>query len=191
MSTGFTSTTVRVSSALTSAISTGGHVPIAVGPNVLQLCNAYTLYVCSRSSDHCNMTYQCHCQLEAKIVEHHDNYRRRYACCPKQDDYACGYFEEVDPQYPNRAMEVIDDLVAEMREAHDLLLEERHNQYWMEEKDRAVEDGMRAELAELKGVVEVAIAAIVVLVATLLVIWSLCGCGHRGSSSTPGIGITL
>jgi len=30
------------------------------------------------------MTYQCDCQLEAKIVEHHDNYRRRYACCPKQ-----------------------------------------------------------------------------------------------------------
>ncbi|KAJ8430714.1 hypothetical protein Cgig2_000279 [Carnegiea gigantea] len=115
-----------------------------------------------------NMTYHCDCQLEAKIVEHHDNVRRRYACCPKQDDYACGYFEEVDPQYPNRAMEVIDDLVAEMREARDVLLEEQNNQYWMEEEDRAIEDGMRAELDELKGVVGVALVAIVVLVATLL-----------------------
>ncbi|KAJ8430623.1 hypothetical protein Cgig2_021585 [Carnegiea gigantea] len=110
--------------------------------------------------------------LEAKIVEHHDSYRRRYACCPKQDDYVCGYFEEVDPQYPNRAMEVIDDLVAKMREAHDVLLEERNNQYWMEGEDRAVEDGMRAELDELKGIVGVAFAAIVVLVAALLVMWS-------------------
>ncbi|KAJ8447962.1 hypothetical protein Cgig2_028838 [Carnegiea gigantea] len=110
--------------------------------------------------------------LEAKIVKHHDNYRRRYACRPKQGDYACGYFEEVDPQYPNRAMEVIDDLVAEMREARNVLLEERNNQYWMEEEDRTVEDGMRAELNELKGVVGVAFVAIVVLVAALLVMWS-------------------
>ena len=43
----------------------------------------------------------------------------------------------------------------------------------MEEKDRAVDDGMRAELAELKGVIGFAIAAIMVLVAALLVIWSL------------------
>ncbi|KAJ8442695.1 hypothetical protein Cgig2_001788 [Carnegiea gigantea] len=110
----------------------------------------------------CNMTYHCDCQLEAKIVEHHDNYRRRYACCPKQDEYACGYFEEVDLQYHNRAMEVIDDLVADIREARDI-----------EEEDRAVEDGMRVELHELKGVVGVAFAAIVVLVAALLVMWSL------------------
>ncbi|KAJ8420603.1 hypothetical protein Cgig2_001736 [Carnegiea gigantea] len=121
----------------------------------------------------CTMAYNCHCQLEAKIVEHHDNYRRRYACCPKQDEYACGYFEEVDHEYPSRAMEVIDDLVADMREARDVLLEERNNQYWMEEENRAVEDRMRAELDELKGVVGVAFAAIVVLVATLLVMWSL------------------
>ena len=46
-----------------------------------------------------------------------------------QDEYACGYFEEVDPQYPSRAMEVIDDLVADMRDARDMLLEERNNQY--------------------------------------------------------------
>ncbi|KAJ8441637.1 hypothetical protein Cgig2_025804 [Carnegiea gigantea] len=91
--------------------------------------------------------------LEAKIVEHPDNYRRRHAYCPKQDDYACDYIKEADPQDPNRAMEVIDDLVAQMREARDVLLEERNNQYWMEEEDRAVEDGMRAELDELKGVV--------------------------------------
>ncbi|KAJ8421945.1 hypothetical protein Cgig2_006416 [Carnegiea gigantea] len=88
---------------------------------------------CSESDctcSECNMTYHCDYQLEAKIVEHHDNYRRRYACCPKQDDSACGYFEEVDPQYPNRAIEVIDDLVAEMWEARKVLLEKRNNQYW-------------------------------------------------------------
>jgi len=78
----------------------------------------------------------------------------------------------VDPQYRNRAIKVIDDLVAEMREARDVLLEERNNQYWMEKEDRAVEDGMRVELDELKGVVGVAFVAIVVVVAALLVMWS-------------------
>ncbi|KAJ8433208.1 hypothetical protein Cgig2_023160 [Carnegiea gigantea] len=119
-----------------------------------------------------SMTYQCHCQLEAKIVEHHDNYRRRYACCPKQDEHACPYFEEVDPEYPNRAMEVIDELVAEMREAHDVLLEERNSQYWMEEEDRAVEGRMRAEVDEVKDVLSVALAAVMVLLAVVLVMWS-------------------
>ena len=78
----------------------------------------------------------------------------------------------MDPQYRNRAIKVIDDLVAEMREARDVLLEERNNQYWMEKEDRAVEDGMRVELDELKGVVGVAFVAIVVVVAALLVMWS-------------------
>jgi len=78
----------------------------------------------------------------------------------------------VDPQYLNRVIEVIDDLVAEMREACDVLLEERNNHYWMKEEDRAVEDGMRAELDELKGVVGVAFTAIVALVAAMLVMWS-------------------
>ncbi|KAJ8423414.1 hypothetical protein Cgig2_032664 [Carnegiea gigantea] len=118
------------------------------------------------------MTYQCHCQLEAKIVEHHDNYRKRYACCPKQDEHACPYFEEVDPEYPNRAMEVIDELVAEMREAHDVLLEERNSQYWMEEEDRAVEGRMRAEVDEVKDVLSVTLAAVMVLLAAVLVMWS-------------------
>ncbi|KAJ8430139.1 hypothetical protein Cgig2_022313 [Carnegiea gigantea] len=119
-----------------------------------------------------SMTYQCHCQLEAKIVEHHDNYRRRYACCPKQDEHACPYFEEVDPEYPNRAMEVIDELVAEMREAHDVLLEERNSQYWMEEEDRVVEGRMRAEVDEVKDVLSVTLAAVMVLLAAVLVMWS-------------------
>ncbi|KAJ8440868.1 hypothetical protein Cgig2_022724 [Carnegiea gigantea] len=119
-----------------------------------------------------SMTYQCHCQLEAKIVEHHDNYRRRYACCPKQDEHACPYFEEVDPEYPNRAMEVIDELVAEMREAHDVLLKERNSQYWMEEEDRAVEGRMRAEVDEVKDVLSVALAVVMVLLAAVLVMWS-------------------
>ncbi|KAJ8425181.1 hypothetical protein Cgig2_010790 [Carnegiea gigantea] len=119
-----------------------------------------------------SMTYQCHCQLEAKIIEHHDNYRRRYACCPKLDDYACGYFEEVDPHYPNRAMEVIDNLVTEMTEAHDVLLKERNSQYWMEKEGTAVEDGMRAELAQLKSALGVAVVAIAVLVVAVLLKWS-------------------
>jgi len=78
----------------------------------------------------------------------------------------------VDPEYPNRAMEVIDDLVAEMREAHDVLLEERNNQYWMEEEDRAVEGRMRAEADEVKDVLIVALAAVMVIVAAMLVMWS-------------------
>ena len=78
----------------------------------------------------------------------------------------------MDPEYPNRAMEVIDDLVAEMREAHDVLLEERNNQYWMEEEDRAVEGRMRAEADEVKDVLIVALAAVMVIVAAMLVMWS-------------------
>jgi len=30
------------------------------------------------------MAFMCDCGLEAKLVEHHDNYRRTYACCPKR-----------------------------------------------------------------------------------------------------------
>ena len=41
------------------------------------------------------MMYQCHCQLEAKIVEHHDNYRRRYACCPKQVSCVVGVASQI------------------------------------------------------------------------------------------------
>ena len=78
----------------------------------------------------------------------------------------------MDPEYPNRAMEVIDDLVAEMREAHDVLLEERNNQYWMEEEDRAVEGRMRVEADEVKDVLIVALAAVMVIVAAMLVMWS-------------------
>ena len=42
----------------------------------------------------------------------------------------------------------------------------------MEKEDRVVDDGMRVELDELKGVVGVAFVAIVVVVAALLVMWS-------------------
>jgi len=38
----------------------------------------------SCSCTECKMTLLCHCGLEAKVVEHHDNYRRAYACCPKR-----------------------------------------------------------------------------------------------------------
>ena len=112
------------------------------------------------------MSLLCHCGLGAKVVEHHDNYRRAYAGCPKrifslflplvtanfppishtktpvvckgviqvlllfvQDDISCTYFHEMDPSYPQKAMDVIDDLVAENCELHDVVIEERNAQY--------------------------------------------------------------
>jgi len=43
-----------------------------------------------------------------------------------KDDIACTYFHEVDHPYPQKAIDVIDDLVVENRELHDVLIEERN-----------------------------------------------------------------
>ncbi|KAJ8421573.1 hypothetical protein Cgig2_028557 [Carnegiea gigantea] len=111
----------------------------------------------------CSMAFTCHCGVEAKLVEHHDNYHQTYACCPKRDDIACAYFHELDPPYPQKAMDVIDDLVAQNRELHNLLIDERNNHYCIQSEDMAVDNAVRAELARMKVMLRFARAMIVPL----------------------------
>ena len=74
----------------------------------------------------------------------------------------------MDPPYPQKAMDVIDDLVAENRELRDTLIEERNSQYWMQEADSAADRTIRAHITHLKTMLNVAYAAIVVLVAVVV-----------------------
>ena len=41
------------------------------------------------SCPECTMALVRHCGLEANVIEHHDNYRRSYACCPKRVCVLC------------------------------------------------------------------------------------------------------
>jgi len=69
-------------------------------------------------------------------------------------------------------MDVIDDLVAEMREVHDIQLKERNNHYYMQQQDQCVDDAMRAQLAEL-NMLGIATAIIARLTAMMLWMWSV------------------
>lgn len=117
------------------------------------------------------MTLQCYCGLEVKIVEHHDNYRRTYACCPKRDEIACAYFHEVDAPYPQKVMEVIDNLVAENRELRDALIDEQNTHYWMHEEDMVADAAIMDIVGRLQNMVAVAASVIVVLTATVASVW--------------------
>ncbi|KAJ8446892.1 hypothetical protein Cgig2_016202 [Carnegiea gigantea] len=111
------------------------------------------------------MTLQCYYGLEAKIVEHHDNHRRTYACCPKRDEVAYAYFHEVDRPYPQKAMEVIDDLVVENQELWDALIDEQNTHYWMYEEDMIADAAVMDTVGRLQNIVAVAAGVIVVLTA--------------------------
>jgi len=47
-------------------------------------------------------------------------------------------------------MDVIDELVAQNRELHDMLLDERNSHYWIQREDMAVDNAVRADLARMK-----------------------------------------
>jgi len=59
---------------------------------------------------------------------------------------ACTYFHEVNRLYPQKAMGVIDDLVADNRELRDVLIEERNAQYWIQQEDMVVDAAIRGTL---------------------------------------------
>lgn len=114
------------------------------------------------------MAFTCHCGLEAKLVEHDDNFHWTYACCPKRDDIACAYFHEVDPPYQCKAMDVIDELVVHNRELHVLLIDERNNHYWIQYEDMSVDNAVRVELARMKVMLRFVGAMIVLLIAIVV-----------------------
>ncbi|KAJ8442480.1 hypothetical protein Cgig2_022363 [Carnegiea gigantea] len=84
------------------------------------------------------------------------------------DDIACAYFHKVDPPYPQKAMDVIDELVAKNRELHDVLFDEHDSHYWMQREDMAVDNAVRADLARMKVILRLAGAMIVLLTAIIL-----------------------
>ena len=77
----------------------------------------------------------------------------------------------MDPPYPQKAMDVIDDLVAENRELRDVLIEERNKQYWIQQEDMVVDAAIRGDVARLKSRLELAYALVIVLVALLLSVY--------------------
>ena len=74
----------------------------------------------------------------------------------------------MDPPYPQKAVDVIDDLVGENRELQDTLIEECNSQYWMQEEDNAVDRTIRGHITHLKTMLNVAYAVIVFLVAVVV-----------------------
>jgi len=87
------------------------------------------------------------------------------------DDITYTYFHEVDPLYPQKAMDVINDLVAENCELSTVLVEERNAQYWIQQEDMVVDTSVRAYVAHIKSRPEVAYAVVIVLVALLISVY--------------------
>ena len=56
-----------------------------------------------------------------------------------QNKDACSYLEVVDPEYPQRARDVIHELVAEVMELRDNATMARHDFHIMQQDDRAVD----------------------------------------------------
>ena len=52
-----------------------------------------------------------------------------------QDKVACDYFHLIDPNFPEQAKEVIDDLVREHALGRDWALNNRNAQLWSREDD--------------------------------------------------------
>ena len=74
----------------------------------------------------------------------------------------------MDPPYPQKAMDVIDDLVAENRELRDTLIEERNSHYWIQQEDSVVDITIRGHVTHLKTMLNVAYVVIVCLVAVVV-----------------------
>ncbi|KAJ8427787.1 hypothetical protein Cgig2_032846 [Carnegiea gigantea] len=102
--------------------------------------------------------YTCNCGLDADIFEGDDQYRRRYARCSKRDELACGYFHLMDPDFPERAREVMEVLVRGHALERDWVLDEHNAQLWSREEDMA-------EVETLRKLLGVAVVAIAILLA--------------------------
>ncbi|KAJ8421143.1 hypothetical protein Cgig2_007604 [Carnegiea gigantea] len=109
--------------------------------------------------------YTCNCGLEADIFEGDGQYRRRYAGCPKRDEVACDFFHLIDANFPERAKEVIDDLVREQTVQRDWLLNDRNVELLTRDEDMCLEAERRAEVDTLKKLLGLAIAVIAIMLA--------------------------
>jgi len=67
-----------------------------------------------------------------------------------QNQDACPYLEVVDPEYPQRVRDVIDELAAEVAELRDNARMARHDFHIMQEDDRAVDREVRETLKKRK-----------------------------------------
>ena len=85
-----------------------------------------------------------------------------------QPDSACSYYELVNEPYPERARELIDDILREVVQWRELLREEWQTQYVREEDHVRYVDDFLKENEKLKQMVCVATAAITVLFAIVL-----------------------
>ncbi|KAJ8444284.1 hypothetical protein Cgig2_029697 [Carnegiea gigantea] len=109
--------------------------------------------------------YTCNCGLEADIFEGDGQYRRRYARCPKRDEVACDFFHLIDANFPERAKEVIDDLVREQTVQRDWLLDDRNAELLTRDEDMRMEAERRAEVDTLKKLLGLAVAVIAIMLA--------------------------
>jgi len=67
-----------------------------------------------------------------------------------QNKDACPYLEVVNPEYPRRARDVIDELVAKVVELRDNAGKSRHEFHIMQDDDTAVDRTVRETLKKWK-----------------------------------------
>ena len=78
-----------------------------------------------------------------------------------QNKDACPYLEVVDPEYPQRARDVIDELAAEVLELRDNARTARHEFDMMQDDDRVLDRELRLTLKKWKRLFSWAVLVIV------------------------------
>ncbi|KAJ8432092.1 hypothetical protein Cgig2_001173 [Carnegiea gigantea] len=109
--------------------------------------------------------YTCNCGLEAGIFKGDGQYHRRYARCSKRDEVTCDFFHLIDADFPQRAKEVIDDLVCEQTVQRDWLLDDCNAELLTRDEDMRMEAKRRAEVDTLKKLLGLAVAVIAIMLA--------------------------
>lgn len=89
--------------------------------------------------------------MEAVVLEADDNYGRRVAACPRENEHACTYMLVIDPDYPKQARDVIDELAEEVRSVWDTVRVQRNEQQFIQQQDGAFELHMSRHLQMWKA----------------------------------------